>query len=48
MLIIRDSIVAEAAIKAQFLYFYFCLSVKLDSLSYSFTSISFLTNIFLN
>jgi len=34
----------KTAIKALFLYTNLCLSVKLDSLSCSFTSISFLTN----
>jgi len=35
----------RTAIKALFLYFNLCLSVMFDSLSCSFTSISFLTNL---
>jgi hypothetical protein len=47
MLIIKDPIVTvkcRTAIKMLFLYFNLCLSIMFDSLSSSFTSISFLTN----
>ena len=36
--------ICRTAIKVLLLYFKMCLSVKLDSLSCSFASISFLTN----
>jgi hypothetical protein len=46
LLIVEDPTVTVncTAIKVLFLYFNLCLSVILDSLSCSFTSISFLTN----
>jgi hypothetical protein len=46
MLIIEDTTFKYSTeIKALYFYFNLCLSVKLDSLSWSFTSISFHTNL---
>ena len=51
VLIVEDptvTIKCRTAIKILFLYFNLCLSVKFDSLSCSFTSILFLTNLYVS